>query len=69
MKQAGIIYQGLSILENPVCAYLTVGAVLFGCGRFSKETASAKSETVGEKAAMPEPELAAEHAPAAGVAA
>src|SRR4051812_29456375 len=58
----------VGILENPgvVCAYLTVGAVLYGCSRFSKEEeAPAKVETLG----MPVREVATEHAPAAGVAA
>src|SRR4051812_21316934 len=60
--------EAIGLNKTPLVAisYLTVGAVLYGCSRFSKEEeAPAKVETLG----MPVREVATEHAPAAGVAA
>jgi AGZA family xanthine/uracil permease-like MFS transporter len=56
--------------QNPsvVCAYLAVGAVLFACGRFSKDPAVAKADKLEDKMES-ERALAGEHIPAAGVVA
>jgi AGZA family xanthine/uracil permease-like MFS transporter len=52
--------------QNPavVCAYLMVGAVLFACGRFSKDPVIAEEDKMESERA-----LAGEHIPAAGVVA